>query len=266
MQCRTLDTSAILVEGPLPGSSELIRSALGTLYWVRFTGLGRWSTAELASELIRLPTTSPNTRHELSFNSETVIAPAAWFALPRGWPAVRRYAYTFLPNAACREASNAGARRLLGRLPIRTLGTRYTPDANATALDATPLTQNATHKLYARNTVSSGGASDQTMRNTRTAIEGVRWQRETREQGNAWSHNSTGVRSVQLAQSTPPQPHRCSICVPATGPISLRNLLLAGRIKGEKEAPGNFHNLTDTQKTHVENVRITQLRTQGNGG
>ena len=77
----------------LPGTSELETQLLG-----RLTGLGRGSTAGLASELTKLPTTSPNTRHELSLDSETVIAPVSWFALLRGRRAVRRYAHTFLPK------------------------------------------------------------------------------------------------------------------------------------------------------------------------
>jgi hypothetical protein len=61
---------------------------------------------------------------------------------------------------------------------------------------------NATHKLYARNTVSVG-APDQTMRNARTATEGIRWQRETRKQHNAWSHNSIGYAAYNLHSPLP---------------------------------------------------------------
>jgi hypothetical protein len=62
---------------------------------------------------------------------------------------------------------------------------------------------NATHKLYALDTVSSGGASDQGMRDAGPATEGVRWLRETREQDNAWSHNSTGDAAYNLHSPLP---------------------------------------------------------------
>ncbi len=76
---------------------------------------------------------------------------------------------------------------------------------------------NATHKLYALNTVS-GGAPDQTMRFAGTATEGVRWQRETRKQDNAWSHNSTGYAANDLHSPLP---------------LSLTGVLFAFRRQGQ---------------------------------
>ena len=138
MRCRTLDTPAILVEGPRPGSSELVRSALGTLYWVRLTagplvdGGVRKRTHQAADHVAQH---TPRTLFRLGNCHCTccLVCPTARLA---SRSAIRVH---FLANAACREASNAGAKRLLG-LCERKL-TRYTPDANATALDATPLTQ-----------------------------------------------------------------------------------------------------------------------------
>ena len=243
---------------PAPRNSH---STLGTHYWVRFTGRllagplvdgGTRKRTHQAADHVTQHT--PRTLFRLGNCHCTccLVRPTARLA---SRSAIRMH---FLADAACRIASNAGAKSDLG-LCERTLDgvltrrKRNSTGRNSTRRNATHT--NATHKLYARNTVSNGGASDQTMRNAGTAIEGVRWQRETREQDTAWSHNSTGYAAYNLHSPLPLNPRRCSICVPATGPISLRNLLLAGRIKGEKEARGNFHNLTDTQKTHV---RITE--------
>jgi hypothetical protein len=68
-------------------------------------------------------------------------------------------------------------------LGTQTLGTHTQRRRNSTRC-------NATHKLYALDTVS-GGAPDQTLQNARWAIEGVRRHLGTREQNGPWHHNST---------------------------------------------------------------------------
>ena len=89
----------------------------------------------------------------------------------------------------------------LGTLRTQTDGVLTRRIRNSTRRNATHT--NATHKLYTLNAVSSGGAFDQGMRDAATATEGVRWQRETREQDTAWSHNSTGDAAYNLHSPLP---------------------------------------------------------------
>jgi hypothetical protein len=165
----------------------------------------------------------------------------------------RKLSLNLLPGSPCREAGKPlGDTLTLSRrgglpqtqqrggqntLDEKTLGGRTQRERNRTRT-------NATHKLYARNTVD-GGTCDQTLRNARrTRGQGVRCSHETREQHCAWRHNSTGNASFDLHWLLPQEPRRCSICVPATGSISSPNLLLQGRSYGEKEAPVNIHRTT----------------------
>lgn len=142
MQCRTLDTPAILVEGPLPGSSELIRSALGTLYrsGPLVDGGVRERTHQAADHVTQH---TPRTLFRLGNCHCTccLVRPTARLA-SRSAIRVR-----FLADAACRVASNAGAKSDLGLCERKLTG--YSRNANATARDATPLTQtprtNSTH-------------------------------------------------------------------------------------------------------------------------
>lgn len=136
---------------PAPRNSHSLNAwyaLLGTLHWPRLTRLGplvdggtRKRTHQAADHVTQH---TPRTLFRLGYCHCTccLVRPTARLA---SRSAIRMH---FLADAACRIASNAGAKSDLG-LCERTLTTGYSRDANTTALDATPLTQtprtNSTH-------------------------------------------------------------------------------------------------------------------------
>jgi hypothetical protein len=199
-ECRTLDTPAILVEVPLPGASEHILSARCA---VLGGGTGRQRSSRANSSGCR-------PRHPTHATNSLSTRKLSLHLLP-GLP--HREAGQPLSDTrrlSCRSGLS-GSQQRRGQKRLGTLRThtdavltrrkrnhtrRATTRRNATHT-------NATHKLYALDTVSSGGASDQGMRDAGTATEGVRWLRETREQDNAWSHNTTGDAAYNLHSPLP---------------------------------------------------------------
>jgi hypothetical protein len=153
--------------------------------------------------------------------------------LPGSPPRARRASRSairalLVAEAARLEASNAGARRLLG----------YARNANAT-----PRT-NSTHA-----TGSAGGRATEpcgTLETRPFRAYAAPWCRlnnatrgdTTRLETPLWTCTCTDAGTDTGA---PPRPSRCSTCVPATRPISRRSLLLQGRRQGEKEARRDFH-------------------------
>jgi hypothetical protein len=255
MRCRTLDTPAILVEVPLPGSSERLRSALGTLHL--FGSLVEGGTRERAHQAADHVTQhTPRTLFRLGNCHCTccLVRPTARLA---SRSAIRVH---FLADAACRVASNAGAKRDLGLCERKP--TLYSRDANATtpdatALDATLLTQTPrTNSTHWTRSAAVGRL---------TRLCGVPERRLKGYAGSARRENRTtrgATTRLETLRTT------CTVHSPSASPVfylrsgdraNISSQLVACRAhRRRKRGPGKFPQLDRYPEDSRENARITQ--------
>jgi hypothetical protein len=241
---------------PAPRNSH---STLGTLYWARFTGLGplvdggtRKRTHQAADHVTQH---TPRTLFRLGYCHCTccLVRPTARLA---SRSAIRMH---FLADAACRIASNAGAKSDLG-LCERTL-TGYSRDANATArdataLDATPLTQTPrTNSTHATRSATGGrltkrcGTLD---RRSRGYAGSAR--RENRTPRGATTRLDT-LRTTCTVHSPQPSP---MFYLRSGDRANIPSQLVACRAhQRRKRGPGKFPQLDRYPKDSRENNRIT---------